>query len=237
MQVENNYDRDVYNGNIGVVKALDAEEEELVVDFDGREVAYPYGELDKLVLCYATTIHKSQGSEYAAVVMLLSIQHYLMLERRLVYTGITRGKRLVVLVGLIVRQPAPGHRPCHECTRLRRARGRQRRQTLFEPREREGHAPTMATFEWVTLLLLGAPYPTFLAVGGVLLAGRRHRVLSASAAAQNPSSASLDTWNALGNGLALAAALSAMCSSRPVPTITQAMVRPQSAAGIGTRID
>ena len=99
MQIENNYDREVYNGDIGVVSALDAEEEELVVDFDGREVTYPYGELDELVLCYATTIHKSQGSEYAAVVMPLSMQHYLMLERRLVYTGITRGKRLVVLVG------------------------------------------------------------------------------------------------------------------------------------------
>ena len=99
MQIQNNYDREVYNGDIGIVQALDTEEEELVVDFDGRDVAYPYGELDELVLCYATTIHKSQGSEYPAVVMPLSMQHYLMLERRLVYTGITRGKRLVVLVG------------------------------------------------------------------------------------------------------------------------------------------
>ena len=99
MQIENNYDREVYNGDIGIVAALDAEEEELVVDFEGREVRYPYGELDELVLCYATTIHKSQGSEYPAVVMPLSMQHYLMLERRLVYTGLTRGKRLVVLVG------------------------------------------------------------------------------------------------------------------------------------------
>ena len=99
MQTENNYDREVYNGDIGIVTALDAEEEELVVDFDGREVSYPYGELDELVLCYATTIHKSQGSEYPVVVMPLSMQHYLMLERRLVYTGLTRGKQLVVMVG------------------------------------------------------------------------------------------------------------------------------------------
>ena len=99
MQIQNNYDREVYNGDIGIVKDLDAEEEELTVDFEGREVVYPYGELDELVLCYATTIHKSQGSEYPAVVLPLSMQHYLMLERRLVYTGLTRGKRLVVLVG------------------------------------------------------------------------------------------------------------------------------------------
>ena len=99
MQTQNNYDREVYNGDIGIVSGLDAEEEELIVDFEGREVVYPYGELDELVPCYATTIHKSQGSEYPVVVLPLSMQHYPMLERRLVYTGITRGKRLVVLVG------------------------------------------------------------------------------------------------------------------------------------------
>lgn len=99
MQIENNYERDVYNGDIGTVAAIDAEEQELVVGFDGRKVQYPFGELDELVLCYATTIHKSQGSEYPAVVIPLSTQHYTMLKRNLVYTGITRGKRLVVLVG------------------------------------------------------------------------------------------------------------------------------------------
>ena len=72
---------------------------ELTVDFDGREVSYGFGELDELVLAYATTIHKSQGSEYPAVVIPLSTQHYPMLERNLVYTGVTRGKRLVVLLG------------------------------------------------------------------------------------------------------------------------------------------
>ncbi len=99
MQTENNYDRDVFNGDIGFVTAVDPDEQELTATFDGRRVVYPYGELDELVLCYATTIHKSQGSEYPVVVMPLSTQHYPMLERNLVYTGVTRGKKLVVLVG------------------------------------------------------------------------------------------------------------------------------------------
>ena len=99
MQVENDYDRDVYNGDLGVVSRIDLEEGELHVDFDGRDVVYSFGELDELVLAYATTIHKSQGSEYPAVVIPLSTQHYPMLQRNLVYTGVTRGKRLVVLVG------------------------------------------------------------------------------------------------------------------------------------------
>src|ERR1700720_4497015 len=99
MQVENDYDKEVYNGDLGVVSGIDMEEGELSVDFDGREVTYSFGELDELVLAYATTIHKSQGSEYPAVVIPLSTQHYPMLQRNLVYTGVTRGKRLVVLVG------------------------------------------------------------------------------------------------------------------------------------------
>ena len=99
MQVENDYDRDVYNGDLGVVSRIDLEEGELFADFDGREVTYGFGELDELVLAYATTIHKSQGSEYPAVVIPLTTQHYPMLQRNLVYTGVTRGKRLVVLVG------------------------------------------------------------------------------------------------------------------------------------------
>ena len=99
MQIENNYERDVYNGDIGFVAGIDREEDELVVEFEGRKVRYPFGELDELVLCYATTIHKSQGSEYPVVVIPVSTQHYTMLKRKLIYTGITRGKRLVVLVG------------------------------------------------------------------------------------------------------------------------------------------
>ena len=99
MQVENDYDKDVYNGDLGVVSRIDMEEGELVADFDGRKITYGFGELDELVLAYATTIHKSQGSEYPAVVIPLTTQHYPMLQRNLVYTGVTRGKRLVVLVG------------------------------------------------------------------------------------------------------------------------------------------
>jgi exodeoxyribonuclease V alpha subunit len=99
MQVENDYDKDVYNGDLGFVSSLDADAGELVVDFDGRQVGYEPGELDRLVLAYATTIHKSQGSEYPAVVIPVSTQHYPMLQRNLLYTGVTRGRRLVVLVG------------------------------------------------------------------------------------------------------------------------------------------
>jgi exodeoxyribonuclease V alpha subunit len=99
MQTVNNYDRDVFNGDIGFVTGIDPEESEMLVEFDGRAVTYPFGELDELVLCYATTIHKSQGSEYPVVVMPVSTQHFTMLKRKLIYTGVTRGKRLVILVG------------------------------------------------------------------------------------------------------------------------------------------
>ena len=99
MQVANNYERDVFNGDLGVITGLDPDEGELTVAFDGRAVVYGFGELDELVLAYATTIHKSQGSEYPAVVIPLTTQHYTMLARNLLYTGVTRGKRLVVLVG------------------------------------------------------------------------------------------------------------------------------------------
>ncbi len=99
MQVANDYERDVFNGDLGVITGLDLDEAELTVSFEGREVAYGFGELDELVLAYATTIHKSQGSEYPAVVIPLTTQHYTMLARNLLYTGVTRGKRLVVLVG------------------------------------------------------------------------------------------------------------------------------------------
>jgi exodeoxyribonuclease V alpha subunit len=99
MQVENDYDRDVYNGDLGVIRVIDPETSEMVIDFDGREVTYGFGELDEIVLAYATTIHKSQGSEYPAVVIPLTTQHYPMLRRNLLYTAVTRGKRLVVVVG------------------------------------------------------------------------------------------------------------------------------------------
>ncbi|ARW11472.1 SF1B family DNA helicase RecD2 [Acetobacter ascendens] len=99
MQIANDYDRDVFNGDLGVIDRIDVEEGELTVSFDGRDVVYGFGELDELVLAYATTIHKSQGSEYPAVVIPLVTQHYAMLARNLLYTGVTRGRKLVVLVG------------------------------------------------------------------------------------------------------------------------------------------
>jgi exodeoxyribonuclease V alpha subunit len=99
MQVENDYDKEVYNGDIGYVKDVDPDEGELTASFDGRSVVYGFGELDTSVPAYAATIHKSQGSEYPAVVIPVMTQHYTMLQRNLLYTGITRGKRLVVLVG------------------------------------------------------------------------------------------------------------------------------------------
>ena len=89
MQVEDDYCREVYNGDLRVVSRIDAEAGQITVDFDGRDVIYGFGELDELVLACATTIHKSQGSEYPAVVIPLSIQHYPMLRRNLVYTGVT----------------------------------------------------------------------------------------------------------------------------------------------------
>ena len=99
MQVENDYDKDVYNGDIGYVEDVDPEAGELSAGFDGRIVTYGFGELDALVPAYAATVHKSQGSEYPAVVIPVLTQHYAMLQRNLLYTGVTRGKRLVVLVG------------------------------------------------------------------------------------------------------------------------------------------
>jgi exodeoxyribonuclease V alpha subunit len=99
MQVENDYDKEIYNGDTGLIERVDLEENELVVDFEGRLVAFTFGELDTLVPAYAVTIHKSQGSEYPAVVIPVMTQHYAMLQRNLLYTGVTRGKKLVVLVG------------------------------------------------------------------------------------------------------------------------------------------
>jgi len=98
-QAPGRYDKEVYNGDIGYVTDVDPDLGELKVSFDGRSVSYGFGELDTLVPSYAITIHKSQGSEYPAVVIPVLTQHYPMLQRNLLYTGVTRGKRLVVLVG------------------------------------------------------------------------------------------------------------------------------------------
>ena len=99
MQIRNNYDKEVFNGDIGVVEKADLEERELTVVFDRRSVKYDVTELDELVLAYATTIHKSQGSEYPIVVIPVLMSHYIMLQRNLIYTGITRAKKILVLVG------------------------------------------------------------------------------------------------------------------------------------------
>ena len=99
MQIRNNYDKEVFNGDIGRINKIDREEQEIIVNYDGRMVSYEYSELDEIVLAYAVSVHKSQGSEYPVVVMPVLTQHYMLLQRNLLYTGITRGKKLVVLVG------------------------------------------------------------------------------------------------------------------------------------------
>lgn len=99
IQNVNNYDKDVYNGDIGRITRIALEESQVFIDFDGREVEYEVDELDEIAPAYATTIHKSQGSEYPAVVMPIATQHYTLLERNLLYTGVTRGKQLVVIIG------------------------------------------------------------------------------------------------------------------------------------------
>jgi exodeoxyribonuclease V alpha subunit len=99
IQTRNNYDKEVFNGDIGQVVRIDPEEHELAIRFEQRDVVYDFNELDELSMAYAITIHKSQGSEFPAVVMPLAMQHYLLLQRNLVYTAMTRGRRFVVLVG------------------------------------------------------------------------------------------------------------------------------------------
>ena len=99
MQIRNNYDKEVFNGDIGRITRIDKENQEVTISFDGREVLYDYPDLDEIVLAYAVSIHKSQGSEYPAVIIPLLTQHYVLLQRNLVYTAVTRGKKLVVVVG------------------------------------------------------------------------------------------------------------------------------------------
>lgn len=99
MQIRNDYDKEVFNGDIGRITKIDMEERELTVDFDGRAVVYDVTELDELVLAYAVTIHKAQGSEYPIVVMPFTMSHFVMLQRNLLYTGVTRAKKILVLIG------------------------------------------------------------------------------------------------------------------------------------------
>ena len=99
MQIVNNYDKDVFNGDIGWISKIDPEEREVVIDFDGRLVTYDYSDLDEVVLAYAVSVHKSQGSEYPVVILPVVTQHYMLLQRNLIYTGITRAKKLVIMIG------------------------------------------------------------------------------------------------------------------------------------------
>ncbi len=99
IQTVNNYDKEVFNGDIGRILEIDTEESTLLIEYDGRSVDYEFSELDEVQLAYATSIHKSQGSEYPAVVIPLAMQHYALLERNLIYTGVTRGKKLVIIIG------------------------------------------------------------------------------------------------------------------------------------------
>jgi exodeoxyribonuclease V alpha subunit len=99
MQIKNNYDKGVFNGDIGTISGIDTEDKTLKIRFDGTDIDYDATELDEVVLAYATTVHKSQGSEYNIVVAPFSMQHYMMLQRNLLYTCITRAKKVFVLVG------------------------------------------------------------------------------------------------------------------------------------------
>lgn len=99
MQTENNYDKDTYNGDIGVITGINQEDQEVVINFYGNEVIYDYADLDQITLAYATTIHKSQGCEYPAIIVPITMQSYLMLKRNLIYTAVTRGKKLVIVIG------------------------------------------------------------------------------------------------------------------------------------------
>jgi exodeoxyribonuclease V alpha subunit len=116
IQTSNNYDKEVFNGDIGRIRSMDKEERQVIVRFGQREVIYEFGELDELELAYAITIHKSQGSEFPVVVIPLAMQQYLLLQRNLLYTGVTRGKRMVVLIGqkkalgMAVRNESTRHR-------------------------------------------------------------------------------------------------------------------------------
>jgi exodeoxyribonuclease V alpha subunit len=99
MHLKNNYQKEVFNGDIGVICSMDLQKKRLSVDYEGRVVNYDYAETDELTLAYAISVHKSQGSEYPAVILPLMTQHYMLLQRNVLYTAITRGKKVVIIVG------------------------------------------------------------------------------------------------------------------------------------------
>jgi exodeoxyribonuclease V alpha subunit len=128
IQLRNNYDKDIFNGDIGRVTAIDREIQEVIIDFEGRRVSYEFSELDEIALAYAISVHKSQGSEYPVVIMPVLTQHFMLLQRNLLYTGITRGKRLVILVGtwkalaIAIKNNTPQRRHTMLRERLRRVK-------------------------------------------------------------------------------------------------------------------
>ena len=127
MQLRNNYERDVYNGDVGLVTLVDEEAREAHITFDDKVALYEFEDLDELTLAYAATVHKSQGSEYPAVVVPLLTQHYLLLQRNVLYTAITRASKVVILVGdpkalrLALRNTDVTHRNTRLSERLRNA--------------------------------------------------------------------------------------------------------------------
>jgi exodeoxyribonuclease V alpha subunit len=126
MQIENNYDKEVFNGDLGIIKNINEVEKEVTIDFDGKPTVYDLDELDEVVLAYACSIHKSQGSEYPVVVVVLHTQHYQMLRRNLLYTAVTRGKKLVIVLGskkalwIAIKQSDKGRRYSRLTYRLKR---------------------------------------------------------------------------------------------------------------------
>ena len=113
MQTDNDYDKEVFNGDVGYVRHIELETQEMIIEFDGKPVEYQFGELDEVALAYAVSIHKSQGSEYPAVVIPIMMQHYMMLRRNLLYTGITRGRKMVgqkKAIGMAVKGRVEGRR-------------------------------------------------------------------------------------------------------------------------------
>ncbi|MDD3822521.1 MAG: AAA family ATPase, partial [Sphaerochaetaceae bacterium] len=124
MQIKNDYDKEVFNGDIGTITDVNIEDQELTITFDGRDVAYERSELDEVVLAYAITIHKSQGSEYPIVVLPFLMTHFVMLQRNLLYTAVTRAKKVLVVigerkaVGYAIRNQKPHERNTRLCRRL-----------------------------------------------------------------------------------------------------------------------
>ena len=99
MQIRNNYDKEVFNGDIGRITGIDLEAQEVTISFDGRQVGFDFTDLDEIVLAYAVSVHKAQGSQYPVVIIPVLTQHYILLQRNLIYTAVTRGRKLVVMVG------------------------------------------------------------------------------------------------------------------------------------------